>query len=43
MSTARVGLIAVSGVRVYNERLIRLGVTRSLMTVHGEHAVRLAA
>lgn len=27
MSTARVGLIAVSGVRVYNERLIRLGVT----------------
>jgi len=27
MKTARVGLIAVSGVRVYNERLIRLGVT----------------
>lgn len=27
MSTAKVGLIAVSGVRVYNERLIRLGVT----------------
>ena len=27
MSIARVGLLAVSGVRVYNERLIRLGVT----------------
>lgn len=27
MSTAKVGLIAVSGVRVYNERLVRLGVT----------------
>ena len=27
MSTARVGLLAVSGVRVHNERLIRLGVT----------------
>ena len=27
MTTARIGLIAVSGVRVYNERLIRLGVT----------------
>lgn len=27
MNTTRVGLIAVSGVRVYNERLIRLGVT----------------
>lgn len=27
MSTARLGLIAVSGVRIYNERLVRLGVT----------------
>lgn len=27
MTAARIGLIAVSGVRVYNERLIRLGVT----------------
>jgi radical SAM superfamily enzyme YgiQ (UPF0313 family) len=27
METARLGLIAVSGVRIYNERLIRLGVT----------------
>ena len=27
MSTAKIGLIAVSGVRVYNERLQRLGVT----------------
>jgi radical SAM superfamily enzyme YgiQ (UPF0313 family) len=27
MKTASVGLIAVSGVRVYNERLVRLGVT----------------
>ena len=27
MTTARIGLIAVSGVRVYNERLVRLGVT----------------
>src|SRR5215510_16566389 len=27
MSVARIGLIAVSGVRVYNERLQRLGVT----------------
>jgi radical SAM superfamily enzyme YgiQ (UPF0313 family) len=27
MSIARVGLLAVSGVRVYNDRLIRLGVT----------------
>jgi len=27
MTTARIGLIAVSGVRVHNERLQRLGVT----------------
>ena len=27
MTTTRIGLIAVSGVRVYNERLVRLGVT----------------
>ena len=27
MGTAKLGLIAVSGVRIYNERLIRLGVT----------------
>ena len=27
MTTARLGLIAVSGVRIYNDRLTRLGVT----------------